>query len=103
MRLTGGLGNQLFILAAGLSIAEVGGLELKLDVGDLLHDPLRTFELDQFEWPDEVDLARLRCCDWAAMKPEIVCRNAYRIQKRLRMTVSDTDDGRDLFSRWNGL
>jgi hypothetical protein len=103
MRLTGGLGNQLFILAAGLSIAEVGTLRLRLDVGDLLHDPVRTFELDQFEWPNEIDLGRLRCGDWAAMTPEVIFRNAYRFQKRRRATVADLDEGRDLFSRWNGL
>ena len=48
-RLNGGLGNQLFHYAAGLSLADRLGVPLKLDLSEFDTYLLRRFELDKFE------------------------------------------------------
>lgn len=47
-RIRSGLGNQLFIYAAGRALAHRLGAELKLDVGFFKTYPLRQFRLDHF-------------------------------------------------------
>jgi hypothetical protein len=47
-RLDGGLGNQLFQYAAGLSLADGLGVPLKLDLSEFDTYLLRRFELDRF-------------------------------------------------------
>lgn len=44
-RLTGGLGNQLFQYAAGRRLALRHGVPLKLDLGDYVGNPLRSYRL----------------------------------------------------------
>jgi len=79
-RLTGGLGNQMFQYAAGLSLAEHRRTVLKLDVGWFRLDPayeahnryaLSCFNItEQFAVPEEIDAARgvelTRTERWAA-------------------------------------
>jgi hypothetical protein len=47
-RLKGGLGNQMFQYAAGVTLAERRHVELKLDADTLATDPLRHYELNVF-------------------------------------------------------
>ena len=48
IRLTGGLGNQLFQYATGRAVALRNGCDLVLDIRPLELDPLREYELHQF-------------------------------------------------------
>lgn len=48
VRLTGGLGNQLFQYAAALRLAHATGSSLKLDILSYRRDPLRSYALDAF-------------------------------------------------------
>jgi hypothetical protein len=48
VRLTGGLGNQLFQYAAARAVAERTDAQMQTDVGFLSGDPQRGYELDQF-------------------------------------------------------
>lgn len=54
VRLKGGLGNQMFQYAAGLSLADRCGCPLKLDLSYFPNDPLREFGLDAFGISDAV-------------------------------------------------
>jgi len=47
-RLVGGLGNQLFIYAAGVAVTRYNGYQLELDRSALDTAPARSFELDAF-------------------------------------------------------
>jgi len=47
-KIQGGLGNQMFQYAAGLSLADRRRDALVIDVSSFLHDPLRVFRLDMF-------------------------------------------------------
>lgn len=49
VRLTGGLGNQLFQYAAGLRLAQVNNTALKLDTLSYARDPKRAYALDAFQ------------------------------------------------------
>jgi hypothetical protein len=53
-RLNGGLGNQLFQYAAGLSLADRLGVPLKLDLSEFDTYLLRRFELDKFNISAEI-------------------------------------------------
>ena len=48
VRLTGGLGNQMFQYAAAKRLAEKRGAELKLDLSLFDRQPGRSYELDKF-------------------------------------------------------
>ena len=48
VRITGGLGNQLFQYAAGFALSERLGVELKLDLSAYGQEGLRQFQLDKF-------------------------------------------------------
>ncbi len=48
VRITGGLGNQLFQYAAGRRLAHVHNTELKLDVTEVLSKSYRPYLLDLF-------------------------------------------------------
>ncbi len=54
VRLNGGLGNQLFQYAAGKALAEHHGVELKLDMSFFDNDPLRVYELENFNISAEI-------------------------------------------------
>ena len=59
MHLKGGLGNQLFILAAGILLARKNALsKVILDTSFLKRDSLRDFALDQYEIPKNIRVAR---------------------------------------------
>jgi hypothetical protein len=49
VRILGGLGNQMFQYAAGLSLAHQHGVALKLDITSFSSYPLRKFALDGFD------------------------------------------------------
>ena len=48
VRLTGGLGNQMFQYAAARSVADRHGVRLELDITDYKHHKLRRYELGDF-------------------------------------------------------
>lgn len=48
VRLMGGLGNQMFQYAAGLRLAKVRGVPLRLDISGFHGTPSREFSLDKF-------------------------------------------------------
>lgn len=58
VKITGGLGNQLFGLAAGLEQANRIGCELVLLTGNYRFDGQRNFKLDQLQLPSHVSFAK---------------------------------------------
>lgn len=48
VKIQGGLGNQMFQYAAGLSLADKRRDDLVIDVSSFMHDPIRSFRLDLF-------------------------------------------------------
>lgn len=54
LKLTGGLGNQLFQYAAGMALAEHHHTGLKLDIRNLEKNPLRSYELHNFNISAEI-------------------------------------------------
>lgn len=48
VKLSGGLGNQLFQYATGRHLAEKNSADLKLDISDFKEDRFRAFDLDHF-------------------------------------------------------
>lgn len=47
-KINGGLGNQMFMYAAGRRLAHVLGVELKMDISEFANYPLRTYGLRAF-------------------------------------------------------
>lgn len=54
--LSGGLGNQMFQYAAGLSLAKKNNTGLCLDLSEFAHYELRNYMLDQYDLPDNVSI-----------------------------------------------
>jgi hypothetical protein len=54
VRLTGGLGNQMFQYAAAKRLSQTHGVELKLDARRLQGDSYRKFQLGAFNIPEEL-------------------------------------------------
>lgn len=65
VKLSGGLGNQMFQYAAARRLAEVNNTELKIDLNSFKTDNLRKYELDKFNisakqaLPENLDLVNL--------------------------------------------
>lgn len=49
VRLSGGLGNQMFQYALGKHLSVLGNTQLKIDISSFQTDQLRNFELDKFK------------------------------------------------------
>lgn len=64
VKLSGGLGNQLFQYAAAKRLASIHNTELKLDITEFGSDKLRSFELDHFNiqqnFADDKDMRMFR-------------------------------------------
>lgn len=57
VKISSGLGNQLFQFAAGLALARHRGCGLRLDLRPYLHAGKRSYQLDAFNLPQDVTLA----------------------------------------------
>jgi hypothetical protein len=64
VRMEGGLGNQMFQYAAGLSLARRNGVSLRLDLSAIRADPKRTFMLNEFGIEGDDLFSRLCLALW---------------------------------------
>ena len=85
VRLSGGLGNQLFQYAAGRAVAVHRGDILKLDIANIQRDPQRSYRLDRFhvsaDIASDVDMKMLKAC-YLLLLPK-------RLPRRVRMYIPD--------------
>jgi len=96
VRISGGLGNQMFEYALGLSFAKRTGRELRLDLSDFLIFRGRTYQLDQFHGPLATKWwgcvpASLFLAAWIIFK-RVSKKLAAGIFKVLKVCVLQTDE-----------
>lgn len=109
VRVTGGVGNQLFQFAAGVALAERLGGRLLLDIEAFATDPLRRYRLNQLRNPPQVlskrELSRLLEPGW--IKRNVFRRRGLRVvqhhQASFRPDVLEVDEACYLDGYWQSL
>jgi hypothetical protein len=94
VRLTGGLGNQLFQYAAGLSLARLHGTTVQLDLATLPLDG-RPFRLDEFT----IEPVRVRSPQIEAIQPGLSGRIGRSLRTRWNRIAGAIDEKRPWYRR----